>query len=158
MRTPNALTAHTLNAGKAGKNVKRFGSKKALFAALIALGYQREAKKVLAGSVVEREFGLRCWFSQRSLRIKLNRYERATERSSVLEHMIRYDDISVVDSPAQRCGAATPKAAAPAVKLDATKVGFPSRAAAALSTTLRRVSRRISRPAGARRKETGPCG
>ena len=31
---PNALTARTLNASKAGKNVKRFGSKKALFAVL----------------------------------------------------------------------------------------------------------------------------
>jgi DNA-damage-inducible protein J len=34
VRIPNALTARTLNASKAGKNVKRFGSKKELFADL----------------------------------------------------------------------------------------------------------------------------
>jgi DNA-damage-inducible protein J len=32
VRIPNALTARTLRASKAGKNVKRFGSKKELFA------------------------------------------------------------------------------------------------------------------------------
>jgi len=31
---PNTLTARTLNASKAGRNVKRFGSKKELFADL----------------------------------------------------------------------------------------------------------------------------
>jgi len=34
VRIPNALTARTLRASKAGKNVKRFGSKKELFADL----------------------------------------------------------------------------------------------------------------------------
>lgn len=34
MRIPNALTARTLNASKAGKNVKWFASKKELFADL----------------------------------------------------------------------------------------------------------------------------
>ena len=34
VRIPNALTARTLHASKAGKNVKRFGSKAALFADL----------------------------------------------------------------------------------------------------------------------------
>ena len=34
VRIPNALTARTLHASKAGKNVKRFGSKKELFADL----------------------------------------------------------------------------------------------------------------------------
>jgi DNA-damage-inducible protein J len=34
VRIPNALTARTLNASKVGKNVKRFGSKKELFADL----------------------------------------------------------------------------------------------------------------------------
>jgi DNA-damage-inducible protein J len=34
VRIPNALTARTLNASKTGKNVKRFGSKKDLFADL----------------------------------------------------------------------------------------------------------------------------
>jgi DNA-damage-inducible protein J len=34
VRIPNALTARTLKASKTGKNVKRFGSKKALFADL----------------------------------------------------------------------------------------------------------------------------
>ena len=34
VRIPNALTARTLNASKAGKSVKRFGSKKELFADL----------------------------------------------------------------------------------------------------------------------------
>jgi DNA-damage-inducible protein J len=34
VRIPNALTARTLKASKAGKNVKRFGSKAALFADL----------------------------------------------------------------------------------------------------------------------------
>jgi antitoxin component of RelBE/YafQ-DinJ toxin-antitoxin module len=33
-RIPNVLTARTLHASKAGKNVKRFGSKKELFADL----------------------------------------------------------------------------------------------------------------------------
>jgi DNA-damage-inducible protein J len=31
VRIPNTLTTRTLNASKAGKNVKRFGSKKALY-------------------------------------------------------------------------------------------------------------------------------
>ena len=34
VRIPNPITAHTLNASKAGKNVKRFGSKKELLADL----------------------------------------------------------------------------------------------------------------------------
>ena len=34
VRVPNALTARTLNANKAGKDAKRFGSKKALYADL----------------------------------------------------------------------------------------------------------------------------
>ena len=34
VRIPNALTTRTLNASKAGKSVKRFGSKKELFADL----------------------------------------------------------------------------------------------------------------------------
>ena len=34
VRIPNALTVRTLNASKAGKNVRRFGSKKELFADL----------------------------------------------------------------------------------------------------------------------------
>ena len=34
VRIPNQLTARTLNASKAGKKVKRFGSKKELFADL----------------------------------------------------------------------------------------------------------------------------
>ena len=34
VRIPNPLTAHTLQASKAGKKVKRFGSKKELFADL----------------------------------------------------------------------------------------------------------------------------
>jgi DNA-damage-inducible protein J len=34
VRIPNALTARTLKASKAGKNVKRFGRKKELFADL----------------------------------------------------------------------------------------------------------------------------
>ena len=34
VRIPNALTARTLRASKAGKNVRRFGSKAALFADL----------------------------------------------------------------------------------------------------------------------------
>jgi DNA-damage-inducible protein J len=34
VRIPNALTVRTLDASKAGKNVKRFGSKKELFADL----------------------------------------------------------------------------------------------------------------------------
>jgi DNA-damage-inducible protein J len=34
VRIPNALTARTLHASQAGKNVKRFGSKKELFADL----------------------------------------------------------------------------------------------------------------------------
>jgi DNA-damage-inducible protein J len=34
VRIPNTLTARTLNARKAGRNVKRFGSKKELFAHL----------------------------------------------------------------------------------------------------------------------------
>ena len=34
VRIPNALTARTLRASKAGKNVKRFGSKRELFADL----------------------------------------------------------------------------------------------------------------------------
>jgi DNA-damage-inducible protein J len=34
VRIPNNLTTRTLNASKAGKNVKRFGSKKELFADL----------------------------------------------------------------------------------------------------------------------------
>ncbi len=34
VRLPNTLTARTLNASKAGKNVKRFGTKKQLFADL----------------------------------------------------------------------------------------------------------------------------
>ena len=34
VRIPNALTARTLRASKVGKNVKRFGSKKELFADL----------------------------------------------------------------------------------------------------------------------------
>ena len=34
VRIPNALTARTLNASKAGKQVKRFGSKKELYADL----------------------------------------------------------------------------------------------------------------------------
>jgi DNA-damage-inducible protein J len=34
VRIPNALTARTLHASKAGKNVKRFGSKRELFADL----------------------------------------------------------------------------------------------------------------------------
>jgi len=34
VRIPNTLTASTLNASKAGRNVKRFGSKKELFADL----------------------------------------------------------------------------------------------------------------------------
>ena len=34
VRIPNALTARTLQASKAGRHVKRFGSKKALFADL----------------------------------------------------------------------------------------------------------------------------
>jgi DNA-damage-inducible protein J len=34
VRIPNALTARTLNASKSGRNVKRFGSKKELFADL----------------------------------------------------------------------------------------------------------------------------
>ena len=34
VRIPNALTARTLHASKAGKKVKRFGSKKELFADL----------------------------------------------------------------------------------------------------------------------------
>jgi DNA-damage-inducible protein J len=34
VRIPNALTARTLNASNAGKNVKRFGSKKELYADL----------------------------------------------------------------------------------------------------------------------------
>ena len=34
VRIPNALTARTLNASKAGKSVKRFGSKKELYADL----------------------------------------------------------------------------------------------------------------------------
>ena len=34
VRIPNALTARTLNASKTGKSVKRFGSKKELYADL----------------------------------------------------------------------------------------------------------------------------
>ena len=34
VRIPNALTARTLNASKSGKSVKRFGSKKELYADL----------------------------------------------------------------------------------------------------------------------------
>jgi DNA-damage-inducible protein J len=34
VRIPNALTQRTLNASKAGQNVKRFGSKKEMFADL----------------------------------------------------------------------------------------------------------------------------
>ena len=34
VRIPNALTVRTFNASKAGRNVKRFGSKKELFADL----------------------------------------------------------------------------------------------------------------------------
>jgi DNA-damage-inducible protein J len=34
VRIPNPLTARTLNASKAGRNVKRFGGKKELFADL----------------------------------------------------------------------------------------------------------------------------
>ena len=34
VRIPNALTARTLRASKAGKNVNRFGSKRELFADL----------------------------------------------------------------------------------------------------------------------------
>ena len=34
VRLPNALTTRTLHASKSGKNVKRFGSKKELFADL----------------------------------------------------------------------------------------------------------------------------
>ena len=34
VRIPNSLTTRTLNASKAGRNVKRFGSKKELFADL----------------------------------------------------------------------------------------------------------------------------
>ena len=34
VRIPNALTARTLNASKAGRGVKRFGSKKKLYADL----------------------------------------------------------------------------------------------------------------------------
>ena len=34
VRIPNALTAHTLNASKAGRGVKRFGTKKELYADL----------------------------------------------------------------------------------------------------------------------------
>jgi DNA-damage-inducible protein J len=34
VRIPNALTARTLNASKAGKSVKQFGSKKELYADL----------------------------------------------------------------------------------------------------------------------------
>jgi DNA-damage-inducible protein J len=34
VRVPNAVTRHTLKASKAGRNVKRFGSKKELFADL----------------------------------------------------------------------------------------------------------------------------
>jgi len=34
VRIPNPLTARTLNAGKAGRNVKRFGGKRELFADL----------------------------------------------------------------------------------------------------------------------------
>ena len=34
VRLPNALTVRTLNASKAGRNVKRFGSKKELYADL----------------------------------------------------------------------------------------------------------------------------
>jgi DNA-damage-inducible protein J len=34
LRIPNALTARTLQASKAGKNVRRFGSKKELYADL----------------------------------------------------------------------------------------------------------------------------
>ena len=34
VRIPNDLTARTLNASKAGRSVKRFGSKKALYADL----------------------------------------------------------------------------------------------------------------------------
>jgi DNA-damage-inducible protein J len=34
VRIPNALTVRTLNAGKTGKCVKRFGNKKALYADL----------------------------------------------------------------------------------------------------------------------------
>jgi DNA-damage-inducible protein J len=34
VRIPNALTTRTLNASKAGKSVKRFGSKKELYADL----------------------------------------------------------------------------------------------------------------------------
>jgi DNA-damage-inducible protein J len=34
VRIPNALTARTLNASKAGKSAKRFGSKKELYADL----------------------------------------------------------------------------------------------------------------------------
>jgi DNA-damage-inducible protein J len=34
VRIPNTLTARTLNASKAGRNVKRFGSKRKLFADL----------------------------------------------------------------------------------------------------------------------------
>ena len=34
VRIPNALTTRTLNASKTGKNVKRFGSKRELFADL----------------------------------------------------------------------------------------------------------------------------
>ncbi len=34
VRIPNVLTTRTLNASKSGKNVKRFGSKKELFADL----------------------------------------------------------------------------------------------------------------------------
>ena len=34
VRIPNELTARTLNASKAGRNIKRFGAKKELFADL----------------------------------------------------------------------------------------------------------------------------
>ena len=34
LRIPNNLTAHTLNASKTGREVKRFGTKKALYADL----------------------------------------------------------------------------------------------------------------------------
>jgi DNA-damage-inducible protein J len=34
VRIPNALTARTLNAGKSGRGVKRFGNKKELYADL----------------------------------------------------------------------------------------------------------------------------